>query len=74
MQYGIAFEDIYNFNETSYAMGLTATVKVVTRADMYGWHQVIQPGNQEWVTAIKCINFMRWALLVCQRVEFESRS
>lgn len=45
MQYGIAYEDVYNFDETGYAMGLIATAKVVTRADMYGRRQVIQPGN-----------------------------
>lgn len=31
MQYGIAQEDIYNFDETGYAMGLIATAKVVPR-------------------------------------------
>ena len=36
MQHGIAFEDIYNFDETGYAMGLVATAKVVTRAEMTG--------------------------------------
>ena len=65
MQYGIAYEDIYNFDETGYAMGLTATAKVVTRADMYGWCQVIQPGNREWVTSIECVNSMGWALPPC---------
>ena len=65
MQYGIAFEDIYNFDETGYAMGLTATAKVVTRADMYGRRQVIQPGNREWVTSIECVNSMGWALPPC---------
>ena len=34
MQYEIAYEDIYNFDETGYAMGLIAIAKVVTRADM----------------------------------------
>lgn len=47
MQYGIANEDIYSFDETGYAMGLIATANVVTRADMYGLRQVIQPGNRE---------------------------
>ena len=65
MQYGIAYEDIYNFDETGYAMGLTATAKVVTRAEMYGWRQVIQPGNREWVTSIECVNSMGWALPPC---------
>ena len=65
MQYGIAYEDIYNFDETGYAMGLTATAKVVTRAEMYGRRQVVQPGNREWVTSIECVNAMGWALPPC---------
>jgi hypothetical protein len=34
MQHGIALEDIYNFNETGFTMGLVATAKVVIRAKM----------------------------------------
>ena len=29
-------DDIYNFDETGFAMGLTATAKVVTRSEYYG--------------------------------------
>jgi hypothetical protein len=47
MQHGIAMEDIYNFDETGFAMGLVATAQVVTRADYYGKGSLIQPGNQE---------------------------
>ncbi|ODM17100.1 hypothetical protein SI65_07499 [Aspergillus cristatus] len=65
MQHGIVYEDVYNFDETGYAMGLIATAKVVTRADMYGRRQVIQPGNREWVTSIECVNSMGWALPPC---------
>ena len=36
IQYGIASEDIYNFDETGFAMGLTATARVITRAEYYG--------------------------------------
>jgi hypothetical protein len=36
LQYGITPTDIYNFDETGFAMGLTATVKVITRAEYYG--------------------------------------
>ena len=46
MQHGIAYEDVYNLDETGYTMGLIATTKVVTRAEMYGRRQVIQPGNR----------------------------
>lgn len=65
MQYGIVTEDIFNFDETGYAMGLTATAKVVTRAEYCGKRQVVQPGNREWVTTIECINSTGWALSPC---------
>ena len=65
MQYGIAYEDIYNFDETGYAMGLISTTKVVTKSEMYGQYQVIQPGNLEWVTSIECVNSMGWVLPPC---------
>jgi hypothetical protein len=60
--YGIANEDIYNFNETGFAMGLVATTKVITQSSCEGRPFLIQPGNQEWVTLIECINASRWAL------------
>ena len=65
MQHGIPYEDIYNFDETGYAMGLVATAKVVTRAEMVGKPFLVQPGNQEWVTSIECINSSGWALPPC---------
>ncbi|ODM14985.1 hypothetical protein SI65_09480 [Aspergillus cristatus] len=65
MQHGIAFEDIYNFDETGFAMGLVATAKVVTRAEMTGKPFLVQPGNREWVTSIECINSTGWALPPC---------
>jgi transposase len=60
--YGILLEDIYNFDETGFAMGLTATAKVITRAEYYGRKSVLQPGNREWVTAIESISASGWAL------------
>lgn len=60
-QYGILSEDIYNFDETGFAMGLVSTAKVVTRAD-YGRRSVIQPGNREWVTTVEAINACGWVL------------
>ena len=35
-EYGIADNDIYNFNKTGFAIGLIATARVVTRAEYYG--------------------------------------
>jgi predicted HTH domain antitoxin len=56
IQYSISHEDIYNFDETGFTIGLIATTKVVTRANIPGKPHLIQPGNREWVTIIKYIN------------------
>jgi hypothetical protein len=61
-QYGILSEDIYNFDETGFAMGLVSSAKVVTRAEYYGRRSVIQPRNREWVTTIEAINACGWVL------------
>ena len=39
-------------------MGVIATARVVTGTDRAGQPRIIQPGNREWVTIIKCINAM----------------
>lgn len=65
MQHGISYEDIYNFDETGYAMGLVATAEVVTRAETASRPHLIQPGNREWVTSIECTNSTGWALPPC---------
>jgi hypothetical protein len=36
LSYGIDPDDIYNFDETGFAMGLIATAKVITRKEFYG--------------------------------------
>jgi hypothetical protein len=61
-QWGIQDEDIYNFDETGFAMGLIATTKVVSRAEMPGKPWLIQPGNREWVTTIECVNTRGWSV------------
>jgi hypothetical protein len=55
-EYGILPEDIYNFDETGFAMGLCATAKVITGSDRYARPKLLQPGNREWVTVIEAIN------------------
>jgi DDE superfamily endonuclease/Tc5 transposase-like DNA-binding protein/Psq-like protein len=62
---GIQPEDIYNFDETGFAMGLIATAKVITRAEYYGRRSVLQPGNREWVTSIECVNSTGFVLPPC---------
>jgi hypothetical protein len=56
VQHGILSEDIYNFDETGFAIGLTATAKVVTQSEYYSQRPVCEPGNQEWVTTIESIS------------------
>ncbi|KAJ5267711.1 hypothetical protein N7478_010519 [Penicillium angulare] len=65
LENGIDPDDIYNFDETGFAMGLTATAKVVTRSEYYGRRSLLQPGNREWVTTVECTNASGWALPPC---------
>ncbi|CAP79192.1 Pc06g01990 [Penicillium rubens Wisconsin 54-1255] len=65
LQFGIDPDDVYNFNETGFAMGLTATTRVISRSEYYGRRALLQPGNREWVTVIKCTNAAGWALPPC---------
>ncbi|RJE17622.1 Pogo transposable element [Aspergillus sclerotialis] len=62
---GIQLEDIYNFDETGFAMGLISAQKVVTRAEYYGQRSILQPGNREWVTAIEAICADGYSLPPC---------
>jgi hypothetical protein len=54
-KYGILDEDIYNFDETGFQMGVISTAKVITGAEK-SKPVSVQPGNREWVTAIDCIS------------------
>lgn len=60
--YGILDEDIYNFDETRFAMGVIGTAKVVTMSDHMGKPVLLRPGNREWVTAIEAVNASGWVL------------
>jgi hypothetical protein len=62
---GIRPEDIYNFDETGFAMGLISSQKVVTRAEYYSRRSILQPGNREWVTAIETIFADGYSLPPC---------
>jgi hypothetical protein len=62
-KYGIHAEDIYNFDETRFQMGVISTTKVITSAERSNRPISIQPGNREWVTAIDCISSAGWSLL-----------
>jgi hypothetical protein len=61
-KYGIHTDDIYNFDETGFMMGMISTRKVATRAQRRGKPKTVQPGNREWVTVIEGINAAGWAI------------
>ena len=61
-EWGITNENIYNFNEMGFAMGMVAITKVITQAEKHSHSSLVQSGNWEWVTAIKTINASGWVL------------
>ena len=65
-KYGISPEDIYNFDESGFQMGVISTEKVITqrssRTKRSGRPKVQQPGNRNWVTVIEGINATGWTL------------
>jgi hypothetical protein len=61
-KYGIRSDDIYNFDETGFMMGMIAPGMVVTGTERRKNPKKVQPGNREWVTVIETINAEGWAL------------
>ena len=61
-KYGILEEDIYNFDETGFQMGVITTAKVITGSERAGRPVCVQPGNREWVTVIESISSCGWSL------------
>jgi hypothetical protein len=59
-KYGICDEDIYNFDETGFMMGIISTAMVVTSSEGRAKVKKIQPGNREWVTVIQGVNSQGW--------------
>ncbi|KZL83982.1 transposase [Colletotrichum incanum] len=54
-KYGIYDDDIYNFDETGFAMGKISAEMVVTTSNRHGKPRAVQQANQEWVTVIQGI-------------------
>ena len=54
-KHGIHEDDIWNFDETGFAMGLCTTSKVITAAERSERPRTVIQGNREWVTIIECI-------------------
>ena len=62
-QYSIHDEDVYNFDETGFQMGVIGSMKVVTGLEKRRRPDLIQPGNREWVTIIQSICAASYAIL-----------
>ena len=61
-KYGVTDEDIYNFDETGFQMGVISTSKVITTSERKGRPRTTQPGNRKWVTVIEAVNAKGWAI------------
>jgi hypothetical protein len=55
-KYGIRSDDLWNFDETGFLMGMIASGMVVTGSERLGRPKSVQPGNREWITVIQAIN------------------
>ena len=51
-KYGIVEDDIYNFDEIGFLMGMIASCMVVTTSEGRSKAKMVQPGNWEWATVI----------------------
>jgi hypothetical protein len=55
-EHGIHEDDIWNFDETGFAMGLCTTSKVITAVERSERPRRVIQGNREWVTIIECVS------------------
>ena len=60
-KYGIHNDDIHNFDETGFQIGVASSSKVVTGSERRARPELVQPGDREWVTVIKSICAARYA-------------
>ena len=61
-KYGILDDDVYNFDETRFIMGIIFPGMVVTTSDGRGKAKLARPGNREWATVIQGVNALGWAI------------
>ncbi len=61
-KYGIVDDDIYNFDETRFMIGIIFAGMVVTTSDDRGKAKLAQPGNRAWATVIQGVNALGWAI------------
>ena len=54
-KYGIYEDDVHNFDETGFQMGVIGSMKVVTGSERRARPDLVQPGDREWTTVIQSI-------------------
>ncbi|KAK1916431.1 hypothetical protein P3342_004250 [Pyrenophora teres f. teres] len=52
-KYGVHDDDVHNFDETDFQMGVIGSMKVVTGSERRARPALVQPGDREWVTVIQ---------------------
>jgi hypothetical protein len=61
-KYGILDEDVYNFDETGFLMGIIILGMVVTSLDGRADVKKKQLGNREWVTVIQGVGALGFCI------------
>ena len=61
-KYRIQIENLYNFDETGFMMGIIISFLIITRSDRHEKAKSIQPNNREWGTVIEYINASGWCI------------
>ncbi len=56
LRYGVLENDVYNFDETGFQMGVTRKGVVITGAEDNSKAKSLQPGNREWATVIEAVS------------------
>jgi hypothetical protein len=55
VKYGIADEDMYNFNKSSFLIGKISSQLVITSSEKPRKRKKLQPGVHEWTTLVQAI-------------------
>ena len=61
-KYGIRDNDVFNFDETGFVMGMISLSMVVTSAERHSKAHMAQPGNREWVMVVQGASGGGWAI------------
>jgi hypothetical protein len=61
-KYGIPNNDVYNFDEYSFQIGVIGSRMVITGSERRQIPKTVQPGNTEWVTTIVATNAQGWSI------------